>query len=634
MAADSVQVEADLIRMDHRGLRRLEQLDQLNADPTWVNRDIYRLLFREDLLTAAYERIKSNPGNMTSGEDGVTLDGFSRETIRQTVEQLRNESFQFSAGRRVYIPKANGKMRPLTIAPPREKVVQEAIRMILTSIFDGQKNPTFLGCSHGFRANRGCHSALKEVSKWKNVAWFIEGDIKGCFDNVDHNTLVTLLRKRIADERFLNLIWKALKAGHFEFRQPVMSLSGTPQGSIVSPLLANIYLHELDTFVMGLKARNEVGTKRRMNPEYKRRSARAEYWRGVLRSTDEPDARERATKEIADNVKACREIPSFDVNDPNYIRIHYVRYADDWLMGVTGPKRLAEELREEIRVFLAKTLKLELSIDKTHIRHARTESAKFLGTNIRGEGGESHISVFRRNGIEYRARSTGWNLRMEAPVTALISRLSLKGFCDDKGGPRSMKAWLAYDDAEILNRYNSVIWGILNYYSFAHNFRRMQWVQSVLQRSAAKTLCVKHRIPSVRQAFRQGGASLRRTTTIDGRTVTASLRLNGNWRAQPARFLGGGEQGDIHAFWQRKYTRSRLDQPCALCGRTDGVEMHHVRHVRQTNQRLSGFTSLLASVNRKQVPVCKAHHDAIHKGVYDGKSLRDLSEGVAHWNWV
>ena len=169
--------------MENQALVRLEALRKRNADRGWVNFDLYRLLYRPELYEVAYERIKSKPGNMTPGTDGTTLDGFSRTVIADLIERLRDESFQFRPARRTHIPKANGKTRPLGIPSPRDKVVQEVLRMILEGIYDSPHGAYFLDTSHGFRPNRSCHTALREFStKWTGVTWIIEGDIKSCFD--------------------------------------------------------------------------------------------------------------------------------------------------------------------------------------------------------------------------------------------------------------------------------------------------------------------------------------------------------------------------------------------------------------------------------------------------------------------
>ena len=227
----------------NKTFQRLERLRKLNSDRDWVNDDLYRLMYKEDLYILAYERIKSKPGNMTPGTDGETIDGWSLEKIQTIIREMRTETFQFKPVRTEYIPKPNGKMRKLGIPSTQDKIVQEAIRLILETIYDSPYGPYFRDTSHGFRANRSCHTALREIrGKWSATNWWIEGDIRACFDEINHKTLVNLLRKKIRDERFLNLIWKLLRAGYLDIQgERKDSLAGSPQGGIVSPILANAY---------------------------------------------------------------------------------------------------------------------------------------------------------------------------------------------------------------------------------------------------------------------------------------------------------------------------------------------------------------------------------------------------------
>src|SRR5205807_4875125 len=251
---------------------RLEYQSLANRDRQWINDDLYRLLYRADLYIIAYERIKSKPGNMTAGTDGETLDGFSMEAIQTIIEEMRTKQFQFKPVRTTFIPKANGKMRKLGIPCVRDKVVQEVIHMLLEAIYDSPHGPYFKETSHGFRPNRSCHTALREFrGKWTAVNWLIEGDIRACFDELDHHVLVSILRQKIEDERFLNLIWKLLNAGYMDLHGIKRdSLIGSPQGGIISPILANAYLHELDEFVEGLQVQQEKGRKKRRDPIYQK----------------------------------------------------------------------------------------------------------------------------------------------------------------------------------------------------------------------------------------------------------------------------------------------------------------------------------------------------------------------------
>ena len=249
--------------MSQKTIARLERLQQLNSKKEWINYDLYRLMYREDLYIIAYERIKSKPGNMTPGTDEETLNGFSRAEILEIIEEMKTERFRFRPVRQQFIPKPNGKMRKLGIPCVRDKIVQEVIRLILEAIYDSPQSPYFEDASHGFRPHRSCHTALREIrTHWTAVNWYIEGDIRACFDELDHRVLVQILRKKIQDERFLNLIRKLLKAGYMDLHGIKReSLIRSPQGGIISPILANVYLHELDAYVMKLQKRHEKGDK-------------------------------------------------------------------------------------------------------------------------------------------------------------------------------------------------------------------------------------------------------------------------------------------------------------------------------------------------------------------------------------
>lgn len=606
--------------MDCKGLDRLEKLRKLNAENSWINRDLYRLLYKEDLYVSAYERLKSNPGNMTPGSDGSTLDGFSIETIRKIILQMRNESFQFLPARRVSIPKASGGKRSLSIAPPRDKIVQEVMRMILESIYDSPENPTFLNNSHGFRANRGTHSALAEIRKWQNVKWFIEGDIKGCFDNIDHHTLIQLLRKRIYDEKFLNLVWKALKAGYLEFKNasPITSLSGTPQGSIVSPLLANIYLHELDLFVKGLQdnIKKESNPSRKPNPVYRKVSRQIE----MLRRHQDSD--QGMIKELK---KSLLSIPSSDPQDENFARMSYIRYADDWIIGLEGPIERAKEIRDKISKFLSSVLKLTLSLEKTFIRHATDEEAFFLGTLITKKDPKvARIQRVIRNGKSFTKRTTGWQLDMKFPLERITKRLAVAGFCTPEGEPIHNNKWVNLDPIDIVSGFNAILVGIRNYYSFVDNRRSLQKIQYILQHSCAKTLATKQRLGTRRKVFRLYGRNLRVSVTHpNGKTVSKGLNLTTDWQAHPQNFLNNSESIDSLNLYRLKFSRSRLGHVCAICGDPSRiVEMHHIRHVRKRGKHLKGFTLQMSLINRKQIPVCAEHHDAIHSGKLDNFDLK------------
>ena len=346
-----------LTRMSQETLERLERLRKLNSHKQWINHELYRLMYREDLYILAYERIKSKPGNMTPGTDGETLDGFSLYAIREVIHEMKTEQFRFKPVRQRFIPKPNGKMRKLGIPSVRDKVVQEVMHMILEAIYDSPHGPYFRETSHGFRPNRSCHTALREYrEEWTAVNWLIEGDIRACFDELDHHILIASLRKKIQDERFLNLIWKLLNAGYMDLHGVKReSLIGSPQGGIISPILANVYLHELDEFVEALRTKLEKGKQKRRNPLYRRLSLKK------ARMVKRGETRTKVFKEVT---KQLRAIPSTQTNDSDYIRVRFLRYADDWLVGVCGSYALALEIKHSIKGFLKERLQLTRSRGK------------------------------------------------------------------------------------------------------------------------------------------------------------------------------------------------------------------------------------------------------------------------------
>jgi group II intron reverse transcriptase/maturase len=565
--------------------------------------------------------MKSAPGHMTPGSDGKIIDGFSLQTIQQIIQEIRTEQFQFKPVRTVYVPKSNGKMRKLGIPSTRDKIVQEVIRMILECIYDSPRGPYFHEVSHGFRPGRSCHTALREIrGKWPATNWFLEGDISDCFGSIEHGVLIGLLRKKIRDERFLNLIWKLLRAGYLDLQEARHdSLAGTPQGGIASPILANVYLHELDEKVEEVRARFERGKKKRKNPLYHNLGERKR------RLQRKGGAHTKAYREL---VKQMRSMPAVEVNDPNFIRVKYLRYADDWLIGICGPRTLAEQVKEELKSFLQDRLKLTLSEEKTRITHAREERAQFLGTQLFiGRGGIQRV-VTINNGLSkpFKRRSTGSEILMEAPTPKLIKKLESKGFCTAKGTPTTKKAWIYLDPDQIVQLYNGMNRGLQNYYRFADNFQHFTRIQYILQYSLAKTLAAKYKC-SVRRIYKRFGKTITipiKTKDKQDRKVT--FYVNHDWKKQRNGFQIGNAKIDLLRWTITMRTRSKLGKACCVCNDPLRVEMHHVRHIRKTGgKQPTGFNAILQALNRKQLPVCRSCHQKIHRGEYDKMRLTDLA---------
>jgi len=589
----------------------------------WINSELYRLMYKEDVYILAYERIKSAPGNMTPGTDGKTIDGTSMRMIQNIIEEMRTEQFQFKPARTVYLPKPNGKKRKLGIPSTRDKIVQEVIRLILECIYDSPNGPYFHETSHGFRPNRSCHTALREIrGKWPAINWFLEGDIQSCFDAIDHGVLVSLLQKKIRDERFLNLIWKLLRAGYLDLREARHdSLTGTPQGGLASPILANVYLHDLDEKVEEMCKQVERGGKRKQrNPLYHKLSEQK------LRLVKKGATR---TKEFREVIRQIRSMPAVDVDDPNFIRLKFLRYADDWLVGICGPRRLAEHVKEELKTFLNQRLKLTLSAEKTKITHARKEQAHFLGTRltIGREGIQRVVTTHNGSARPVKRRSTGWEVVMEAPRDELIKKLHAKGFCTAIGQPTTKLGWIHLDADQIITLYNGINRGIQNYYRFADNFSHLIRIQYILKFSLAHTLAAKYKC-SVRQGFKRFG----KTPTVavkakDGkRDRQVTFYNNSDWKKQRNGFQINPATVDQLQWSIKLRSRSKLGMPCCICNSSEQVEMHHVRHIRKTGgKKPVGINAILQMMNRKQIPVCTTCHQKIHRGDYNGIRLSDLA---------
>jgi group II intron reverse transcriptase/maturase len=578
----------------------------------------------EEVFIMAYEGMKSKHGNMTKGIDGKTLDGFSIENIRKTIQLLREEKYDPLPVRRNYIPKRDGKKRPLGIPIIMDKVIQESMLIILECIYENEK-PHFLNCNHGFRKKRGTHTALKEISKWSGTKWFIEGDIQGFFNNIDHHILVNILEKRIQDHRFIRLIWKFLRAGFMDNGVLHSTKLGTPQGGIISPILANLYLHEFDVEVSRWCEEYTKGKERKKSLEWRRLNRKKN---SLIKRLNEPGVKQ----ELKVVNSQLDKIPSMMTNDPDFVRVKYVRYADDWLIGVIGPVSLAREIKEKARKFLDERLKLTLHQDKTLITSATQSRAHFLGMLIgRANRKERRVAVVRQSQCKYASkhRSSHSQIIFEVDDTEIIRRLAEDGYCDTKGFPTTRTAFIGMEDFQMVLQYNTVKRGIFNYYKPVSNQSVLDRVDYILRYSLAKTFAAKYKT-SIKKVFNQRGMNLR---TV--RIVTTGEKVYKYWPVKIWDFSNKFSEYkddpsptslDVLLKKYMKLTKSRLGHECCICGTKERVEMHHVRRLRKAGaSTVKGFNKVLGMINRKQIPVCKECHTKIHTGKYDGMSLKDLT---------
>lgn len=585
--------------------RVLKALSDHSQSSDYKYERLYRYLFSEEMFAVAYQRIYAKQGNMTPGTDGKTIDEMSLERIERLIVSLKDESYQPHPARRVYIPKKNGKKRPLGIPSFEDKLVQEVVRLPLEAIYEGH----FEGTSHGFRPHRSCHTALGMIQKsFAGAKWFIEGDIKGFFDNIDHNVLISILRERISDERFLRLIRKFLNAGYVEDWKYNKTYSGTPQGGIISPMLANIYLDKFDKYIKEYAAKFRKGDRRSINPEYWRLNNKKNWLKKKLQKTSDEQIRKSYLYEIAQLSKQMLSTPHKDAMDADFRRMQYVRYADDFLISVIGSKSECETIKADITQFMREQLKLELSDEKTLITHAQ-DKAKFLGYEIFIR--KSDAVKRNKDGVLKRDFNGAVVLTLNSAVIQKklteYNALEVRNI-DGKdiwwSKPRRYMTPMKPED--ILAQYNAETRGLYNYYSLAANVsKECASFAFIMKMSMFKTLGWKLNTSArkVRQKYQKDKDFVIPYNDAKGKQKYRVF-YNEGFKKRNAQF-----DVDYDKLPQTMYVPypslvERLkDGRCELCGKEGKVVMHHVR----TLTKLKGnneWEKLMLKRHRKTLVVC------------------------------
>ena len=562
--------------------------------------ELYRQLFNPQLYLLAYGRIYSNKGAMTPGATGETADGMSLGKIDRIVDAMRHERYRFAPVRRVHIPKKDGRTRPLGLPSWSDKLVGEVIRLLLEAYYE----PQFSGRSHGFRPSRGCHTALREVADtWTGTTWFIEGDISDCFGSLNHEVMIRTLSEKLRDNRFLRLLRNMLTAGYLEDWVWGATLSGSPQGGTASPILSNIYLHTLDQFVeQVLIPEYTRGERRRHNPAYHKLS-------GVIER-----GRRRGDRAIVHAArKRRRSLPSMDPFDPGYRRLRYCRYADDHLLGFTGPKAEAEQIKKRLVEFLRDNLKLELNQDKTLITHARSQAARFLGYEITAHHDHS-------KGARGRRWTDGF-IKLQIPRAVIKAKIARY----KRGGkPASRSDMTNQDDYTIIATFGAEYRGLVQYYLLAGNvyhLRRLEWF---MQSSMLRTLAAKHRSSVNRMSARHKA----KIQTPDGlRTCFEATIERPGGTPLVARFGGIPLKRNKNAVpydripdptphHHREVTRRLTRGRCELCGHPDSIRVHQIRRLADLDGKGQGqrpeWMNTMAKMRRKTLMVCGRCHETIH----------------------
>lgn len=594
--------------------RVLNSLNEHSKDSSYKFERLYRILFNEELFYVAYQKIASNGGSTTKGSDGRSIDEMSLARIETLIASLKDESYQPHPSRRVHIPKKNGKTRPLGIPAFEDKLVQEVVRMILEAIYEGHFETT----SHGFRPKRSCHTALLHIQKtFSGAKWFIEGDIKGFFDNIDHDVLVGILRERISDDRFIRLIRKFLKAGYVEDWTFHNTYSGMPQGGIVSPILANIYLDKLDKYVKEYIQHFDMGTKRR--PGKESNDLANERKRTVRKLKKIKDGTEKAA--LVARLKAIEQeraaFPNGDEMDGSYRRLKYIRYADDFILGVIGSKEEAQRIKEDIKSFLSASLALELSEEKTLITHTG-KSAKFLGYEIT----VTRDNHQRRDVRGCLRRTYGKRVRLNVSMATLRDKLLEYGAMEIKlrngkevWNPKCRSGLIFNDDLEILDRYNRETVGFCNYYLIANNCVVLHNFRYIMEYSMYKTFAGKYR-STVRKINKKYRCNRLFTVKYEQKGAIKSRTFyKTSFKRRTTAFNGSC---DIEPYSIADVSRTNLTdrlkaEKCELCGATGKLIMHHVRNLKDLKGKES-WKRLMSARKRKTIALCPSCHRLRHLG--------------------
>lgn len=565
--------------------------------------DIYRQLYNPMLYLRAYARLYSNKGAMTKGTTDETVDGMSKKKIEQLINDLRYERFRWSPVRRTHIPKKNGKLRPLGIPTWTDKLLQEVIRLILEAYYE----PQMSSHSHGFRPERGCHSALSEIRHtWTGTKWFIESDIEKCFDTLDHTVMMSILKEKLHDNRFLRLLQNLLDAGYLEEWTYHETLSGCPQGGVISPILSNIYLDKLDKFV-----------EEQLLPAYthKKRRARNQQYDRLLRAASQ--LRKQGDYETALQFRRqAQRLPSWDPNDPEYKRLHYVRYADDALFGYVGTEAEAEEIKQKLGKFLRDHLKLKLSEDKTLITHARTQRARYLGYEIAVQHQDTKHDRLKRRG-------TNGVVVLRLP-TDVVKRKCAQYM--QKGKPVHRAELLQDDDFTIISRYQSEYRGLVQYYLPAQNVSQLGKFYWVMETSLIKTLADKHQtsmMPIVRKYKRSIQTPygmmkcLEKVVERKGKKPLVARFGGIPLRQQPLAIIVDYPFRVSKPPERNELIKRLLADKCELCGSTNNTEVHHIRKLADLQKRKGEklpWIKIMSMRRRKTLVVCYECHRGIHAG--------------------
>lgn len=582
----------------------------------------YSKVIDVESLELGLKRTKSGSSPGLDGE--VKADwNKSKEKIVKLHQELKSQKFRPSPTKRVQIPKADGGTRPLGIASQKDKIVQASLLNHLEKALE----PVFLDSSMGFRPGRNCHNALRVVKrKWQNVTWLINIDIAKYFDTIHHPVMLELV-KPYCDQATVELIRKFLKAGYVDIHNLADSCErssvGTPQGSLISPILANIYLHQLDEFVQNsLLCEWNKGDERKYVSGYQaRKYLTSDQLKQIAQLNIE--GAEEALKAHKHNMWVKANKPSRDPHDPNFRRLYYIRYADDFVLGFSGTHQEAIEIKSRIMKFLEDKLKLKVNETKSKIYHAGDRGIKFLGFYLRYLPNKIVTDPKKEEEGVKQLKSTAINqVQLRIPVENLLERGIQRGWAKQrKNGTyraTSLRKIASLEDKEIVNRFSSIIRGVVNYYQPANQYSDLWQVVSLIRKACALTLADKHKLKTAAKAYKKWGPKLTVSDNIKSNEKTSlfypeTLKTTGNFNLGKAWITTYLLWNDPLQGSYKSLPKTSLVCQYPGCESTHNLEEHHINELKNLKKKgLTPYLKSLISKKRETVTLCREHHKVIH----------------------
>src|SRR6266568_2098437 len=607
-------------------MRRLEALGEISIQGKPLN-GLFRLLENPIVWHEAYANIYANDGAITPGTNKTTLDGFSEKRVMSIIARLKDGTYRFHPARRTYVPKKNGKKRPLGISSGDDKLVQEVVRIILERTYE----PIFENSSHGFRPGRSPHTALEQIgNQWSAIKWIVDMDIRSYFDTINHELLMALLAKKIEDKRFLHLIQAMLDAGYLEDWTYHATYSGVPQGSLCAPILANVYLHELDLF---MKESFEKGKKRKKNLIYNRYTNTIKRLRKEIDDLKGKEGKEETLQALQQEIRRIdqlrKQLPSGDPFDTEYKRLYFCRYADDFIVGIIGSHQDAERVRQEMRQFIEHDLRLAIAEEKSHIRHSK-KGVTFVGYELKTYSADRVIKLKRGTRHTW-VKSLSEQIQLHIPQDTMQKFCTQRGYGNYATGKATHKPqWMNLTDAEINLAYNGEFRGLTNYYALATGVKKtLHKLEWLWQTSLLKTLANKHKTgvnKIVKRLKTQDGLKLTIKREQETRYISI-FRLKDLRKPVPH-----DSQLDVQLngyLWTLSFSEviKRLNRKqCEYCETTEGpFEVHHVRKLKDVAKGKALWQRMMAARHRKTLVLCRTCHHQLHAGTL--ASQRASQEG-------